>query len=143
MKPCMLVHILYVIISLSIKGMLRARHGDVWELNLIFKGHFQLKTLDCMLVMLSFVCCVQMSVRHKHQDTFGPDCWVILLPLLIIQRKTKLGGMSQEGCRRRRILYEVVWTFLKLSNSCFPFWWTISPENVLIEPVDLLSGGQK
>lgn len=37
MKSCMLVHILYVTISLSIKGMLRARHGDIWELNLVFK----------------------------------------------------------------------------------------------------------
>lgn len=71
MKPCMLVHILYVIISLSVKGMLTARHGDVWELNFIFKGLFQLKTLGCMLVMLSFVCCVQVSlVYHKHPRDF-------------------------------------------------------------------------
>jgi len=32
-KPCMLVHILYVFVSLSVKGMLGAGLGDVWELN--------------------------------------------------------------------------------------------------------------
>lgn len=40
--------------------------------------------------------------------------------------------MSQAGCRGRRTLYEVVWSFLKLNGNCFPFWWTISPENVLL-----------
>lgn len=76
MKPCMLVHILYVIISLSIKGMLTARHGDVQELNFIFKGPFQLKILGCMLVMFSFVCYVQVSlVYHKHPGDF----WTRLL----------------------------------------------------------------
>lgn len=76
LQMCVPVHILYVIISLSIKGMLRARHGDVWELNLIFKGLFQLKILGWVLVMLSSVCCVQVSlVYRKHLRYF----WARLL----------------------------------------------------------------
>ena len=76
MKPYMLVHILYVFISLSVKAILGAGLAGVWELNsMIFKGPFQPKPFDdCMLVMLSFVCSVQvLLVYHKHTETFGPD----------------------------------------------------------------------
>lgn len=63
MKPYILVHILYVFVSLSEKGMLGAGLGDVWELNsMIFKGCFQPRPFyDCMLVMLSFVGSVQVG----------------------------------------------------------------------------------